>query len=109
VDEAALVRVADSCGHADGEAQETLDIHRHAEEPAEQLAAGILEHQNGPAAIAHKLQRPHRPRAFQLILEGIFVGNAIESGWRGLFRGREYDQDILAAKSCALTPASAED
>lgn len=25
------------------------------------LAAGVPEHQHGPAALAHELERPHRP------------------------------------------------
>ena len=45
MDEAALVRLAKSCGDADSEAQETSRLHRRAEEVAEQFAAGILEHQ----------------------------------------------------------------
>ena len=108
VDEAALVHLAKGRRDADGDAQETSHLHRRAEEPAEQLAAGILEHQNGPTAISHKLERPHRPRAVQLILEGVFVGKAIEGGRSWLFRGREYDQYILAPTFCALTPPSAE-
>ena len=85
------------------------DIHRRAEQSAEQLAAGILEHQNGPTAISHKLERPHRPRAVQLILEGVFVGKAIESGRCWLLRGGEHDQHVLAARLGALAPSSAED
>ena len=37
------------------------------------------------------------------------MGEAIESGRRRLFRGRKYDQYILAFTSRALTPSSAED
>ena len=68
VDGAALVHLANSCGHADGEAQETLNIHRHAEEPAEQLAPGILEHQNGPTPVsqAPAAARPTHCRAHPL-------------------------------------------
>ena len=108
VDEAALVHLADSCGHADGEAQETPNLHRHAEEPAEQLAAGILEHQNGPTAVSQKLQRPHGPRAVKLILQGVFVGKAIEGGRRRLLRGWEHDQHAVAPTFRAVTPPSAE-
>jgi hypothetical protein len=67
VDEAALVHLANRCGHADGEAQETPNIHGHADEPAEQLAIGILEHQNGPTTVSQKLQRPDGPCAVKLI------------------------------------------
>ena len=84
-------------------------LHRRAEEPAEQLAAGILEHQNGTAAISHKLERPHRPIGVQLILEGVFVGKAIEGGRCRLLRGWEHDQHTLAPAFCAVTPPSAED
>ena len=50
VDEAALVKLAQSRGNADGEAQEASHLHRCAEQPVERLAAGILEHQHGPTA-----------------------------------------------------------
>ena len=63
VDEAAPVDIAERRRHADGEAQEASHLHRRAENPVERLAAGVLEHQHGPAMVAHKLQRPHRPGA----------------------------------------------
>jgi hypothetical protein len=39
----------------------------------------ILEHQHGPTALAHEAQRPHGPSAIQLILQAVFVGEAIEA------------------------------
>jgi hypothetical protein len=60
-------------------------------------------------AISHKLKRPHGPAAVELIFERAFVGKAVESSRRWLFRGREYDQYIRAPTVYALTPPSAED
>ena len=37
------------------------------------------------------------------------MGEAIKGGRRRLFRGREYDQHVLALTFGALTPSSAED
>ena len=108
VDEAVLVHLAKGRGNADGDAQETSHLHRRAEQPAEQLAAGILEHQNGLTAISHKFKRSHRPRAVQLILEGVFVGKAIEGGRCRLLRGWEHDQHAITPAFCAVTPPSAE-
>ena len=71
------------------EAQEAPHLHRRAEQPVERLAARILEHQHGPTVFAHELQRPRRPCAVQLILQPIFVSEAIEDGrWRVLRGGR---------------------
>ena len=85
------------------------DLHRSAEEPAEQLAARILQHQNGLAAISHKLKRPHRPCAVQLILKGVFVGKAIEGGRCRLIRGWPYNQYVLTPIFCDITLPTAED
>src|SRR6202012_5945140 len=41
VDETALVRLAESCGNADSDAQETPDVHRRADQPAQWRATGI--------------------------------------------------------------------
>jgi hypothetical protein len=89
MDEAVLVHLAKGCGNADGDVQERSHPYRHADARAEQIAAKILEEQNGPAAISHKLDRPRSPGAVQLIFQGVFVGKAIESGRSWLFRGRE--------------------
>ena len=79
MDEPALVKLAHSRRNADGEAQEASHLHGRAEQPVERLAARILEHQHGPTGVAHELQRPHRPRRVELILEFVFVGEAIEA------------------------------
>ena len=79
-----------------------------AEEPVERLAAGILEHQNGLTAISLKFKRSHRPRAVQLILEGVFVGKAVEGGRCRWFRGWEHDQHALTPNLSCVMPSSAE-
>ena len=77
---------------ADGEAQKAPHLHRRAEQPVERLAAGVLEHQHGPTALAHELQRPHRPRPVQLVLQSVFVSKAIEGGRCRMLRGGQHDQ-----------------
>jgi hypothetical protein len=54
-------------------------LHRRAEQRFERLAARILEHQHGPTGVAHEVERPHCPRRLELILEFVFVGQAIKA------------------------------
>jgi hypothetical protein len=78
--EAALVELAQSHGNTNGQAQEAFHLHGRAEQPVERLATRILEHRHGSSALADKVQRrPHGPRAIQLILQDVFVGEAIEA------------------------------
>ena len=79
VDEAALVELAQSHGNTNSQAQETSYIHGRAKRPIKRLAARILEHQHGPTAFAHKLQRQQRPRSVEFVLQSVFVGEAIEA------------------------------
>jgi hypothetical protein len=68
VDKALPMHPGKSCRDADSKMQETLHIHRLAEDSAQQLASRILENQNGPALIPQNLQRPRGPRTVQHIL-----------------------------------------
>ena len=79
VNEAALMELAQSHGNTNGQAQEASHLDGRAEQPVERLATRILEHQHRPTALAHEVQRPHGPRAIQLILQAVFVGQAIEA------------------------------
>ena len=92
VDEPRLMDLAQGDRDADGEAQEASHLHGRAEQPLERLAAGILEHQHGPAAFADELQRPHRPGPVQLVLQSVFVGEAIEGGGCRMLRGGQHGQ-----------------
>ena len=80
MDEAALVKLAQCCGDADGEAHRTAHRHRRAEQPLERLTARILKHQQRPTAFAHQLQRPHRPRAIEFAFQFEFVSEPVEAG-----------------------------
>ncbi len=91
------------------DAQEPSHLHRSAKQPAKQLAAGILKHQNASPAISHKLKRPHRPCAVKVILEVVFAGKAIKGGWCRLLRRWGCYQYFLALAPRAVTPPSGED
>ena len=80
VDEAALVRLAQRGGDADGEAQEASRLHRRADQPLERFAARILEQQRCSTAFADQRERPRRPCGVELVPQFIFVGEAIEDG-----------------------------
>ena len=103
-----LVDLSQGRGKADREPQEISDFHRPAEEPIEGLAAGILEHQKRLTALALEFNGAYRPRAVQLMLEGQFVGKAIEGGPCWSFRGRELDQYADLRTFICVTPPSAE-
>ena len=103
------MNLAEGRGNADSDAQETSHLHWSAEDAAEEFATGILKHQNVLTAILHKFKRSHRPRAVQLIIEGVFVDKAFEDGRCRLLRGGEYDQYVLTSAASALAPPSTED
>ena len=92
VDEAAPVDLCEGRGDRDGEAQKAAHFHGRPEQPVERLAAGVLEHQHSPAAFADELQRSHRPRPVQLVLQSVFVSKATENGRRRMLRGRQHSQ-----------------
>src|SRR6516165_10196020 len=75
----------------------------------ERLAACILEHQHGPSAVVRELQRLHRPLPIQLILQGVFVSQAIEARARRVLGGWHNDQHGALVAIIAEAPASAED
>src|SRR5215475_2119856 len=75
----ALVKLAQSCCDGNRNTQEGSRLHGRAEQPFERLAARILEHQHGPARVAYELQRPHCPRRVELVLQLVFVREALEA------------------------------
>ena len=78
VDEPALMKLAQSRGNSDSQAQEASYLHGPTEQTIERLAAQIIEHQHGPTGVAHESQRPRRPCAVELIFQLVFVREAIE-------------------------------
>ena len=80
-----------------------------AEPPVERLAAGILEHQCGPTAFADELQRSCCPCPVQVVLQFIFVSEAIEGGRRRMLGGGQHCQHGAAVSVSAQAPSSAED
>jgi metallophosphoesterase superfamily enzyme len=79
VDKPALMKLAQSRGNSDGEAQKAFHLHGHTKRPIERLAARIVEHQHGSTGVAHELQRPHRPGLVEFILQFVFVREAVEA------------------------------
>ena len=68
VDESGLMDLAQGDRDANGETQEASQLHGRAEQPVKRLAAGILQHQHGSAAVvarapaaAPPMLRPTRP------------------------------------------------
>ena len=109
MDEAALVRLAQRGGDADGEAQEASRFHRRADQALERLAAGILEQQRRSTAFAGKCERPCRPCGVEFVPQFIFMSEAIERRrWRAL-RGGQHGQHRVAAAISIRAPSAAED
>ena len=59
-------------------------------------------------SFAHELQRPHRPRAVQFVLQPVFVSEAIEAGGWWMFGGGPHKQ-ARSSLSSPRAPPSAED
>ena len=77
--EIAPVHLANSLCAGDGETQERTRLIGGAEQPVEGLAAGIIEYQRCATGVLYECQRPQGPRAVQLILQFVFVNEAIEA------------------------------
>ena len=108
VDEPPLMQPGDGRDETEREVQEGPHRHRLTEQPLQRLATRVLQHQHGPTAFADELQRPHRPRAVELILQSVFVSKAIEDvRWRVL-HGGHHGQHGEAVAIRAQAPPSAE-
>ena len=63
----------------------------------------------GPTAFAHELQRPHRPRAIELVLQSVFVRETIEARARRVLGGGQNDEHGAPVAVIAQAPPSAQD
>jgi len=79
------------------------------DEAVEGLASCVFDDEHRPPVLAHEVQRPHGPRAIQLILQAVFVGEAIEARGRGVLRGGLNNQHRAPVVVIAQAPPSAED
>ena len=68
-----------------------------------------LEHQHGPPALAHELQRPHRPRAVEVVLQSVFVCETVEAVGCRVLRSRKHGQHSGPVAVGGIAPFSAED
>ena len=110
VDQTALVNLAERCGDADRKAQEASHLYGRAEPPVEWLqTVNILEHQHGVTGVVHELQRPHRPRGVQLVLQSVLVSEPIEARARRVRSDGQNDQHSAPPAISADAPPSAED
>jgi hypothetical protein len=95
-------------GKPEGELQERSHRHRLTEQPLQRLATRVLQHKRGPTAFAPEFERPHRPRSVELILQSVFVGEALEDVGRRLLCGGQHGQHGAAIAIGARAPSSAE-
>jgi hypothetical protein len=102
------MRVRQGRSGTDCKAQERTDLHRLAYKSLERLATRILKKEQGPTLSAHKIERPDRPGRVKLILQIVFVSEAVEDSRRGLLRDRHDDQNRPKAAASVTTPPAAE-
>src|SRR5882724_7890784 len=107
VQQASPMKLAESHSDVGRQSQEAARLQGRAKQPLERLAAGILEHQHGPAALTNQLEWTHRPRPVQLLLQSIFVSKTIEGGRCGMLRSRQHGQH--ESRVVAMAISSAED
>src|SRR5580704_12772009 len=107
VQQASPMEPADSHTDIDCQAQKEVHLERHAEQSLERLAAGILEHQHGPAALTNQPEWTRRPRPIQLLLQSILVSKTIEGGRRAMLCSRLHGQH--ESRVVAMAISSAED
>src|SRR6516225_1757042 len=80
-----------------------------ADKALDRLAPGIVEHKHGLSALAHKRQRSHCPRFVQLVLQAVFVCQAIEAARRRPPSGGNHGQNSTPVTVGTLVPSSPED
>jgi len=105
VHEPALVGLTQRRRDADGQAQQLTRLHGHAQRAVEGLTARVLEHKHRPVALAHQIQRPHRPIAVELIPQSVFMRQSIEAGGCGVLRYGDYGEPRARVALGAPPPA----
>ena len=84
------MKLAESHSDVDRQAQEVVRLQGRAEQPLEQLAARILEHQHGPTAFSDELKRTRRPCPIQFVPQFVFVSKSIQDSRCGMLRSGEH-------------------
>src|SRR5262249_42816480 len=95
VDEAPFVQPAQRGRESYREAQDSADLHGRADQAFERLAPGIAEQQHRAPALMHKLYRPRSPRLVEVVLQRVFVSEAIEAVRRWVVSGGQHCQNCI--------------
>ena len=98
------MNLADRRRDLDGETQECPQFHGRVELALQRLAAGILEHQHGPAALTDQLERPQRPCTVEFVPQSIFMCETINNGGMRALRDGPNRQYRPALPVGARTP-----
>jgi hypothetical protein len=107
MDQIPLVRLPESGGNVDSQAQEPPRFHWLAEEALERLTARILEKQGGPSGFAHEIERSRSPGRVKLVFQPVLVRKALERQRRRMLRHEKFDQNGgKVAASVATSPAT---
>ena len=100
VNEALPVDLTERHGQRDGEVQESCQLKRPSEHPFQELASGVLAHEQRASVVAGERERSHRPRRIEFIREGIFMFEPPEICRRLLRVDRRQHQD----RACIVRP-----
>ena len=84
MDQARCVNMGDSLGERDRQTEERPDLHRGAEQPIEQLAARVVQHQGHALPVAHERDRPDGPPRIEIRPEGVLMLEPLHGAGRGV-------------------------
>ena len=108
VNEPASMELTECARQRHSESEKPSDLHGLADEAIERLASCVVDDQHRPPALAHELHRPQCPRAIQVVLELVFVDEAIDALERGMLgAGKDGDESVPVARG-TIPPESAE-
>lgn len=108
MDQTSLMHLADSCSDIDSKAQEALDPHRRIQKPAEQLASGVLEYQNGLAVFLRELQWPEGPIGVKIFRKFVFAAESVQAVGGHALRSGEHGDRCIWVTIATLAPDPAQ-
>src|SRR5260370_7279390 len=91
--------LAERCRQADGQAQETRQLERSAENEIEGLAAAVIEHERRVPIVSSKCQRPSRPLGIKVGRKREFVLEPLEARGSRSLSDEHQNQDWIAQLS----------
>jgi hypothetical protein len=109
VDQARCVNMADSLGERDRQTEEHPALQRRAEQPIEQLAAGVVQHQGHALPVAHERDQPCGPPRIEIHPQSVLMLEPLHGGGRGVVAtDRGHQQSARKAVRGGRVPAAVQ-